>query len=80
VRVVDNAFEPEAILVSAGATVTWTWAGSDAHNVTFAQSAGIPASFTQVNGVYEADMPTTPGTYNYECTIHSGMDGAVTVQ
>jgi plastocyanin len=25
-------------------------------------------------------MPTAAGVYNYECTIHAGMDGSVTVQ
>ena len=80
VNVVDFAFDPPDILVTAGASVTWTWTGSVGHNVTFASSS-IANSVTQITGTYEVAMPTGAGVYTYQCTIHPTlMNGTVTVQ
>ena len=81
VTVGNNFFSPEPILVSPGERVTWTWAGGgNVHNVTFASNA-IPSSRTQLSGSYQAVMPTEPGVYAYQCTIHpSSMNGLITVQ
>ncbi len=80
VTVTGNAFVPSAIQVSPGAMVTWTWAsGGVTHNVTF-PSAAIDDSADQASGTFQAVMPTTPGTYLYQCTLHSGMGGSVLVQ
>ncbi len=76
-----NVFTPPDIQVSPGATVTWTWnAGGVGHNVTFASSAVSAPSATQPTGTFQVTMPTAAAVYNYECTIHPGMDGSVTVQ
>ena len=81
VTVSNNFFDPTGIQVSPGATVTWTWAGGgDPHNVTFASSAVAAPSDTQPTGTFQVTMPTAAGVYNYQCTIHTGMDGSVTVQ
>ena len=78
VNVVDFAFDPPDILVTAGATVTWTWTGNVGHNVTFA--SGAITSVTQVTGTFQAAMPTATGVYTYQCTIHPTlMNGSVTV-
>jgi len=81
VSVVDFAFDPPDIQVAGGATVTWTWTGTNAmHNVTFASSS-IANSLTQTSGTYQVAMPTAAGVYTYQCTIHpSLMQGSVTVQ
>jgi len=79
VTVQDNSFGPAAIAVSAGATVTWTWSGSNPHNVTFTGGA-MTNSTTKSSGTHSATAPSTAGTYHYTCTIHAGMDGSVTVQ
>ena len=71
-----NSFSPADIQVSAGATVTWTFAGGT-HNVTF--SSPSISSGDRSSGTFPAVMPTTPGTYNYSCTLHSGMNGSVLV-
>lgn len=78
VTVGDNFFSPEAIQVGPGVTVTWTWSGSNPHNVNFS-SASIMDSSNQTSGMFSAAMPSTPGTYNYQCTIHPGMNGSVLV-
>jgi plastocyanin len=80
VSVVDNEFNPAAIQVSPGATVTWTWNGSATHNVNFA-SGSIVDSPDQSSGTYAVAMPMAPGTYTYVCDYHPGiMTGSVLVQ
>jgi plastocyanin len=80
VSVEDNLFDPDALTVAAGATVTWTWNGATAHNVTW-QGAGAPApSPTQSSGTYSRTF-SSAGTFNYQCSIHgASMSGTVTVQ
>jgi plastocyanin len=73
------SFDPADIVVSPGATVTWTWANSTQHNVTFS-NASITSSGNQSGGTFSSVMPTAAGTYNYSCTIHAGMNGSVQVQ
>lgn len=81
VTVRDFSFNPESILVSSGATVTWTWAGNVGHNVTFASGAVSAPSPTQATGTFQVTMPTAAGAHAYQCTIHpTQMNGTVTVQ
>lgn len=77
VTVSNNKFTPANIQVSPGTTVTWTWT-QDAvtHNVTFADGA---SSGDQASGTYSRTFSAT-GTFNYQCTIHAGMNGSVVVQ
>lgn len=77
VNIVDAAFTPPNIQVTGGQAVTWTWVGSLSHNVTFT-NASIGNSLTQTGGSYVASMPTSPGVYPYNCTVH-GFSGTVTV-
>jgi len=79
VTVRDNFFDPAAIRVAPGATVTWTFSGNDVHNITFSNQA-IQGSDNQSSGQHAAVMPEVPGTYAYSCTLHAGMNGSVQVQ
>ena len=79
VTVGDDFFDPASIQVSPGAMVMWTWSSSRVHNVTFTSSL-ITNSGDQGGGTYSTAMPTAAAVYNYQCTIHSGMNGSVTVQ
>lgn len=77
-------FEPAALTVAAGTTVTFTWQDGF-HDIV---STGTPT----FPGIAVASDPpkqyqftfTAPGTYQYYCTIHgtptSGMHGTVIVQ
>jgi plastocyanin len=78
VAVSDNQFTPKDIQVAIGATVTWTWVqGAIDHNVTF---AGGPASGNLKSGATFTRTFPAAGTFNYSCTLHSGMTGTVLVK
>jgi plastocyanin len=79
VAVSDDFFNPASIQVSRGVTVIWTWSSNRIHNVTFADNA-ITDSGDQGGGMYQTAMPTASGLYTYQCTVHAGMNGSVTVQ
>lgn len=83
VRVCDDFFAPASSPIDAGASITWTWGGTDTHNVTF-EDAGFTNSTTKTSGTHTQAFAST-GTFRYRCTIHSsnfnsGMVGSVTVQ
>jgi plastocyanin len=88
VSVINNAFNPSAITITAGTTVTWTWASTARdHNVTPDPGGSEPArSGDLIDGpaIYTWQF-NTPGTYRYYCELHGspgggGMSGTVTVQ
>lgn len=77
VRVSNNQFTPANRTVTLGSTVTFRWAsGSATHNVTFNDG---PASPNQSSGTYER-LFNLAGSYPYQCTLHNGMTGTITVQ
>lgn len=77
ISVIDNSFSPSATTVPVGTTVTWTWNGSNQHNVTFDDGA---KSATQASGTFDRKFDVA-GTYKYHCTIHgAAMSGSVTVK
>ena len=77
ISVKNNSFDPGATTVPVGSTVTWTWAqGATIHNVMF--NDGLKSD-DQSTGSYSRQF-NTAGSYPYNCTIHPGMSGSVTVQ
>jgi plastocyanin len=76
---IDNfAFAPQRIVVQAGTTVTWINADDAPHTV---------ASSTKVfkSGALDTEDKfsftfTTPGTYDYFCSLHPHMTGTVVVE
>jgi plastocyanin len=77
VRVSNNRFTPSNRTVAAGTTVTFRWAsGSVTHNVTFNDG---PASANQSSGTFQR-LFANAGAFPYQCTIHNGMTGTITVQ
>ncbi len=75
----SKTFSPANVTIAPGDSVTWTWTEVRSHNVT-SVSAGAEtiASGTKSSGTYVKTF-NTPGTYAYHCTLHSGMNGSVTV-
>src|SRR5882672_9043261 len=80
IQVLDNKFTPATVNITPGTAVTWTWAGSIAHNVT-SDDAAFTASETQTQGHHTVTFQPA-GTFHYHCTIHAdqGMKGTVVVK
>jgi len=68
----DNFFKPTKLTVVQGTTVTFTWTGSNTHNVTVVSGPVKFHSTDQSSGTYKRTM-TKPGTYKIICTFHPGM-------
>jgi plastocyanin len=80
VSVVNNTFTPPNAGIASGNTVTWTWNSAGVqHNVAFATGPTIPpGSGVKDAGTYQVTF-TNPGVYYYVCSLHSNMEGYVTV-
>ena len=69
-------FEPEAITIPVGATVTWTNDDNFTHNVTFEGSEPM----TMSPGATTTRTFDSAGTFPYQCTLHpQDMQGTVEV-
>ena len=77
VKVVDYKFVKKNVTISRGSTVTWKWAGEDAHNETFKGFHSKTA-----NNVTFRHKFTKAGTYTIVCTIHkaAGMTMKIKVR
>jgi plastocyanin len=70
------AFVPNQVEVRVGGTVTWTNDDQVQHNAT-----GNNFTTNNMNqGQTRSVTFQTAGTFNYSCTLHSGMVGSVTVR
>ena len=72
-------FNPTSQTVKAGQVVEWDNGSGVAHNVTFDDYSSITSDTMNGGDTYQVKF-TQPGTYQYHCTFHPGMDGTVTVQ
>jgi plastocyanin len=78
IKMQDIAFSPTSATVKVGQKVTWTNDDQTDHNV----KADSGASFSSKNfgnGGTFSFTPDKAGTIKYECTIHPGMTGTLTV-
>lgn len=82
----NGTANPAVDTVLAGGTVTWTWAAAatNPHSVTSTGSPSFPGRATATQPAPYSFTFSTPGTYNYYCTVHgapaSGMRGRIVVQ
>lgn len=77
VTVGGGSFSPKNVAPNDTGLVVWTWnSGGITHNITFTEA--ITGSGDKSTGTF-THVFTTPGTYHYHCTIHSGMTGTVVV-
>jgi plastocyanin len=77
VNVVDSSFKPKTISIAVGDTVTWDFKGDLQHNVI--DEDGTFKSKTKGKGYTFTHTFNSAGTYDYVCTLHSGMTGTVEV-
>ena len=76
VSISNFAFDPAALTIKVGTTVTWTNNDVVAHTVTFTDVANSPVLN---RGDQFSRTFTKPGTYSYICSIHPFMHGMVVV-
>jgi amicyanin len=76
VGIINFGFTPAALTVKVGTTVVWTNKDTIAHTVNF--KSGINSAVLNQNDKFTHTF-TTPGTYDYICSIHPFMHGSVTV-
>lgn len=73
---IANEFSPETAFITAGGTVTWTFATT--HNVVF--GTGGPANIGDTSSGSVSRTFPNAGTFTYRCTIHTGMSGSIEVK
>jgi plastocyanin len=78
VSIANFSFQPAAITVAVGTTVTWTNNDSSAHTVT--ANDGSFDSGRLAPGATFSQTFATAGTFAYHCAIHSSMKATVIVQ
>ncbi|MDP1793831.1 MAG: cupredoxin domain-containing protein [Acidimicrobiales bacterium] len=70
-----TTWEPDEVAIKAGETVKWDVKGSIVHDLKGDEGVEHKAASKYVvTHTYEK-----PGTYSYQCTVHPGMTGTVTV-
>ena len=74
----QRTFSPGQVTIQAGGTVQFAFVGIQ-HTVTFS-SSGSPADIPATSGRTIARSFGSAGTYNYVCSIHSGMSGSIVVR
>jgi plastocyanin len=75
INIKDFAFNPGEITVAPGTSVTWTNEDSTVHTIT---SATFDSGEVKPGEQYKFTF-STPGTYDYACSIHPSMRGKVIV-
>jgi len=78
VNMSDNVFSPNAVTIPAGRVVRWVNTGGTFHNTTGAGGAWTSGDLSPGSS-FERQF-NNAGTFAYECTLHPGMTGTVTVQ
>lgn len=76
----QNTYDPPAIAVDSGTTVTWEWSGNGSHDVV-SEAGEFQSDRTSAEG-NTFEQTFDGGTHEYYCTPHQsmGMKGVVTVQ
>ena len=76
VEIKDFAFNPATINIKAGTVVTWTNQDTAKHTVKLDEIE----SPSLAKGQSWSYSFTTPGTYNYICSLHPSMKGKIIVE
>ena len=86
VRVVDFRFAPDEVTIPAGGAVRWVWSPRNRkpHDVYLAAAPeGIrKGSYSSRRAIKNAEFTRsfrTPGTYDFLCSVHPGMNLEVMV-
>jgi plastocyanin len=75
-----NQFSPGTSTAATGQVVQWTVASDSVpHNITFDSNPELSSPASLGPGETWEVKFSVAGTYAYHCTIHSGMNGQITV-
>jgi amicyanin len=77
VAIADFKFSPATLTVPVGTTVTWTNQDEEPHTIA-AKDGSFHSPGMDTRGAYSFTF-TTPGSYDYICSIHPFMAGTVVV-
>jgi len=77
VSISDFKFNPATLTVPVGTTVTWTNQDEEPHTLA-AKDGSFHSSGIDTHGTYSFTF-STPGSYDYICSIHPFMTGTVVV-
>ena len=77
VSISDFKFNPATLTVPVGTTVTWTNQDEEPHTIA-AKGGSFHSPGMDTHGTYSFAF-TTPGSYDYICSIHPFMTGTVVV-
>jgi amicyanin len=76
---IDNfTFNPQTITVKAGTTVTWTNEDDIPHTVV-ATAKAFKSKVLDSNDTFSLTF-TTPGSYEYFCSLHPHMKASIVVE
>jgi plastocyanin len=78
VKLQDIQFSPKETTVKVGQKVTWVNDDSIDHDVTADSGADFKSDTFGNGGTFEF-TPEKAGTIRYQCTLHPGMTGTLTV-
>lgn len=76
VAVRNDYFEPRAVTIREGGSVTWTWRSDGRSHDVVSRGWRSPI---QRAGTFRRTFPR-PGSYRYACSLHDGMGATVTVR
>jgi amicyanin len=77
VSISDFKFNPATLTVPVGTTVTWTNQDEEPHTLA-AKDGSFHSPGIDTHGTYSFTF-STPGSYDYICSIHPFMTGTVVV-
>lgn len=75
-----ETFTPSQVTLVRNGTVTWNNTSGVVHNVTFNAVTGAPANIPDHASGSNQRTFSAAGSFGYQCTLHAGMTGQVTVQ
>jgi plastocyanin len=78
VVMMNTAFNPGTLTVSAGTTVTWQ--NNDGTTHTSTSDNGVWDTGNIPGGTSKTLTFSNAGTFKYHCSLHAGMSGTIVVQ
>ena len=73
----DNVYQPRAVRVAPGATVTFRNDGANVHDATPVVAGALVAVTVSPTESATMTAPSSPGTYRFYCTLHASPDSGL---